>query len=195
MLKKGLLYIIIVLISSVVCGQTDYNQVIRIDYEDYYEMISVSVSDPGYDRIEVETKYYWFSKGQIHFSYGSYSGKLLNGEYLRYYSNNNLKEKGEFKNGVKSGKWVEWYPNGRIKEMTDLKNGKLHGKKMIYSDLGHLIKAADYKDNMLHGMIRIYNDSLVSISNYCNGKEVIDLPKHNKGGFISRLLKKRAKND
>lgn len=55
--------------------------------------------------------YYWFKGGAIHSSEYGVSGELLDGEFEKFYLNNQLAEKGEFKKGLKEGLWKTWHCN------------------------------------------------------------------------------------
>lgn len=48
-----------------------------------------------------------------------YANYLLNGEFIGYYKNGKIKEKGYFENGKKIGKWTEYLEDGRVNLITD----------------------------------------------------------------------------
>lgn len=67
--------------------------------------------------------YYWYSANIIHNTQGGFSGKLLNGQYTEYYPDKNLREQGEFKNGLKDGIWKSWNDDGILTATTNWKRG------------------------------------------------------------------------
>lgn len=67
--------------------------------------------------------YYWYSNNAIHHSEGGFSGRLLDGQYLEFYPDNNLKVQGSFKKGLKCGSWKNWDDNGVLLEATKWRNG------------------------------------------------------------------------
>ena len=67
--------------------------------------------------------YYWYSANIIHTTQGGFSGKLLNGQYNEYYPDKNLKEQGEFKNGLKNGIWKNWNDDGTLSALANWKHG------------------------------------------------------------------------
>ena len=58
--------------------------------------------------------YHWYHPHDLHITAGDYSGRLLDGEYKSFFPKGDLKEKGEFKKGLKSGQWKSWYENGTV---------------------------------------------------------------------------------
>ena len=74
--------------------------------------------------------YYWYNANTIHISQGGFSGKLLNGPYIEYYTDKNLKEQGNFKKGLKDGVWKSWNEEGTLTSVTNWKRGsEVFGKK------------------------------------------------------------------
>ena len=69
-------------------------------------------------KIDLNTTYYWFYINKISSTQGGFDGRLLHGDYICFYPNHALKEKGIFKNGQKSGQWIGWYNTGKIKEVS-----------------------------------------------------------------------------
>jgi MORN repeat protein len=85
--------------------------------------------------------YYWYYADAIHTSQGGYSGKLLNGSYMEYYPDKNLKEQGYFKKGLKDGDWKSWDDSGKIISETNWKNGiDITGNKPPIWKRFHLFK-------------------------------------------------------
>ena len=69
--------------------------------------------------------YYWYEANVIHSTQGGFSGKPLNGQYIEYYPNKNLKEQGTFKKGLKNGPWKSWNEDGTLSVSSTWENGLL----------------------------------------------------------------------
>ena len=82
----------------------DSTQEIRADIVPYK-------SDP---KIKNDRYYFWYLNKVIHSTQGGYSGQLLNGHYISYYPDKNLKEEGDFKRGLKDGTWKTWNQKGDL---------------------------------------------------------------------------------
>lgn len=119
-------------------------------------------------------KYYWFENGNINFTQGDFSGKLLNGEYLVYYKNGELKEKGNFKFGVKEGIWKDWFLNGYLHSISFYKWGLKYGKWEEFDSTGKLSLKGNCKNNLKHGKWIEYN----------NLKNNYEIKKYKKGQLI-----------
>ena len=78
---------------------------------------------PANPKIKPVLSYYWYSAGDVHKTQGGFSGKLLSGQYTVYYLNNNLKEQGIFKGGLKDGIWKEWGEDGLLLKTTTWRKG------------------------------------------------------------------------
>ncbi|HNR20929.1 MAG TPA: hypothetical protein PKN75_12580 [Bacteroidia bacterium] len=97
-----------------------------------------------------ELTYYWYSYNQVHQTTGGADGKLLHGEFSSYFSDNNIKEKGNFRFGLKHGTWKEWDTKGLIKKVAHYKHGKLHGVQTEYD-----VDAVPKKTTFVNGKIKI----------------------------------------
>ena len=53
---------------------------------------------------------------------------LKHGPFSEYFSNNEKKEEGEFRNGKQEGKWNEWHENGQKSGEGEYQNGEREGK-------------------------------------------------------------------
>ncbi len=91
--------------------------------------------------------YCWVKANIVHTTQGGYEGRLLHGKYSEFYSDNQIKQKGEFKNGMRTGEWKSWYPDGKLKEITHWKNGRLSGGLIRYAESGEI----DLKGNFSKG--------------------------------------------
>jgi len=67
--------------------------------------------------------YYWYFNKVIHSTQGGYSGTLLNGHYIAFYPDKNLKEEGNFNRGLKDGQWKTWNKKGDLTAVTNWNDG------------------------------------------------------------------------
>jgi antitoxin component YwqK of YwqJK toxin-antitoxin module len=91
----------------------DTSQEIRADILPYK-------TDP---KIKNDRYYYWYLNNVIHSTQGGYNGKLLNGHYVAFYPDKNLKEEGDFKRGLKDGMWKTWNRKGDLTNVTTWDEG------------------------------------------------------------------------
>jgi len=71
-----------------------------------------------------------------------YADEVMEGEYVLYYDNGNIKEKGSYLNNIKNGLWTEYYTNGNVKSTIDFIEGNgmyksfynLSDSKIIFED-------------------------------------------------------------
>lgn len=76
----------------------------------------------------------------------------FNGEYITYFENGNIKEKGNYFNGLKRGEWSEFYENGQIfKKDFYNENGKLSGPFEYYFEDGQTFQKGNYLNGNLDG--------------------------------------------
>jgi len=93
----------------------DSTQEIRADVMPYK-------NDP---KIKNDRYYYWYYNNTIHSTQGGFNGQLLNGHYVAFYPDKNLKEEGDFKRGLKDGEWKTWNPKGDLTGVTNWDEGVL----------------------------------------------------------------------
>jgi len=74
-------------------------------------------------KIKNDRYYFWYLPNIIHSTQGGYSGQLLNGHYIAYYPDKNLKEEGDFKTGLKNGEWKTWNSKGDMTSVTNWDEG------------------------------------------------------------------------
>jgi antitoxin component YwqK of YwqJK toxin-antitoxin module len=77
-------------------------------------------SDP---KIKNDRYYFWYLNKVIHSTQGGFSGQLLNGHYVSYYPDKNLKEEGDFKRGLKDGTWKTWNQKGDLTAVVTWNDG------------------------------------------------------------------------
>ncbi len=126
--------------------------------------------------------YYWYAFGKIMCSNGGYDGHVLDGLYTSFYDNNNLKEKGYFRKGLKRGMWTEWFENGKIKERSYWRKGFRCGLTVKYNEEGNLDAEENYNKGAYNGTVTRYESGqIISKIFYKNGLE-----------YIPKLAKKAA---
>jgi antitoxin component YwqK of YwqJK toxin-antitoxin module len=126
--------------------------------------------------------YYWYDKDNLYVNMGSYSGNLLDGEYLVTRSDGSLITKGAFINGQKDGKWISWSVNGKIKNTCIWNKGTISGKRKDYGIDGGLIQVTHFRNNLVHGLLIRYTDKSTIKQYYQKGilkweKTIFEIPK------------------
>lgn len=116
--------------------------------------------------------YHWYGAGKILQNQGSYSGKVLHGDFSSYYPNKLLAEKGTFKNGLKSGTWLNWNTDGYLKSSFAWKNGIKNGKYVIYASEG--------KISEMGKMTRGYKQGKATLIDSLNHQQAIQYYDHGK---------------
>lgn len=96
-------------------------------------------------------KYFWYRPNQVIATQGGYSGMLLHGDYQEFHLNNNLKQSGRFRKGVKTGEWKTWRENGNLKEIATFQKGIRKGKVWKYDEDGCLKSIERYRGEVLEG--------------------------------------------
>jgi antitoxin component YwqK of YwqJK toxin-antitoxin module len=74
-------------------------------------------------KIKNDRYYFWYLNNVIHSTQGGYNGQLLNGHYIAFYPDKNLKEEGNFKRGLKDGEWKIWNPKGDLTGVANWNEG------------------------------------------------------------------------
>jgi len=91
-------------------------------------------------KIRNDRYYYWYFNKVIHSTQGGYNGNLLNGHYVAFYPDKNLKEEGEFKRGLKDGEWKTWNPKGDLTGVTYWSEGVESAQTPIWKKIPFLNK-------------------------------------------------------
>lgn len=92
-----------------------------------------------------------FSLGGLSVTVNEKLGNIT-GEYITYYENGNIEEKGSFDNGLKKGKWITYYENGQINKKDSYnENGKLTGPFEYYFENGQTFQKGNYHNGNLDG--------------------------------------------
>lgn len=117
-----------------------------------------------------DKNYFWYGGGQLNHNYGGHSGKLLHGTFNAFYPKKNLKETGEFRNGLKKGQWKNWDSNGQLMEVATWRKGKKNGNFHEYNEAGKISRTGKYKDDKLNGTIKVYHSAdSIKTEHYKNG--------------------------
>ena len=130
--------------------------------------------------------YHWYRANDIKRTKAGFDGKLLHGSYSSFYVNRNLREKGEFKYGVKVKTWKIWYLNGELQEVANWKKGRLRGKFEKYNEQGVKTEEGFYKNDQYHGKVKLYHS-----------KDSVEIKAYKSGEFIKsefRLNGKKIKS-
>ncbi|TJZ50571.1 hypothetical protein FAZ15_21355 [Sphingobacterium olei] len=121
-----------------------------------------------------DNTYFWYASRKIHETQGDYSGKLLHGDYLHYYPDNELAYKGQFKKGLKTGTWTEWTDDGILKKQSHWKKGQETGAYSLYDEKGNTLEMGKLKAGRRNGKVvmRLPQDSTFSTTYYQEGNEI-----------------------
>jgi antitoxin component YwqK of YwqJK toxin-antitoxin module len=129
-----------------------------------------AVKAPKKFKLQNHTKYFWYAADTILVTENGFSGRILHGAYSVHYPNNNLREQGYFRYGLKNDQWKMWYPNGTLEKLSNWKNGQLNGSFIEYNESGKKIREGNYKNDLLNGNLTIYSsDGKSSQVLYRNG--------------------------
>jgi len=101
---------------------------------------------------ELNKTYTWYLNNAIHVSRGNYSGKLMNGSFVKYSkANNQMIEKGTYLLGVKQGLWYVWNADGTLSSYSEYKKGDLNGEFIEYADSNKCKFSGEFKKNLKSG--------------------------------------------
>jgi len=161
--------------------------IIYADYRATFQTIKKNI-DKG--DAQPEKTYYWYHQNTINQTQGGFDGKLLEGAYVSFYLNKNLKEEGFFKNGLKEGSWKTWRENGLLIESTTFKAGVKEGKFSSYDDQGKLKEKGNYSQGKLDGVLLQYGENgVVNKTKYKDGK--ITIKKASRWNWLHHLFNRK----
>jgi len=91
---------------------------------------------------------------------------------IQYYNDGTIKQKGNFKNGVKNGKWTHYYQNGYIWSEGYFDNGLREGMSIVYFNNGNKQYEGSYSSGKPDGKWSFYNENgeKLKVVLYKNGK-------------------------
>lgn len=108
-----------------------------------------------------------YESGQIKEQFYVIKGKndayIKTGEYLYYYENGQIAEKGTYKNNQLNGAYKKWYDNGILKTDFAFKDGKVHGTFKNYNNEGVLLVEANYAEDASHGKCTLFNNNKTEV--------------------------------
>jgi hypothetical protein len=181
LIKKLILMLCLAFIALPVLAQknlegTQKNYTVDVNTSDGYARVTVINKKPNF-KPKSKVFYYWYAYGKIMSTMEGYDGHLLNGIYTCFYDNNNLKEKGFFKKGLKVGRWKAWFENGALKEESNWCAGLRNGLTVTYNEDGSVESIENYKNGIYNGKVIQYESGQVTSTQfYKNGVEYT--PKH-----------------
>ncbi|HWZ23306.1 MAG TPA: hypothetical protein VNW06_11665 [Cytophagaceae bacterium] len=204
---RGLLFILLLTISVLPGFSQSYQKLMDgVEYKNRvhihcptYQAVTYVYDGDKVIRVRDDLFYYWFAASDVKKTQGGYDGKLINGEYAAFYLNKNLKEKGNFRYGLKVGIWKSWYISGRYSEIANWKKGELNGHYSSYDSSGYKKEEGNYKKGKKDGVIKLYDsDGGVEKITYKEGVE--EKVKHEKRikkivNVIPGLKKKKEKSE
>jgi antitoxin component YwqK of YwqJK toxin-antitoxin module len=165
---------------------------ITVNYDDYTvktQMLSANKEI----KINNTKTYLWYGSQKIMETKGGFDGKLIHGKYNSFYLNNQLKEQGIIKYGLRHKQWKYWYPDGKLKEIITWKNGVKNGHYELYNDNGQVMAKGHFKNDKLHGKFFTYNPGgkVAESKVYKDGDEVI-APMKKKKSSVKKERRKRT---
>ena len=154
---------------------------VTVNFNDYTVKTQMLKDHKKID-VNPDLTYSWYTSQKIIETKGGFDGKLIHGYYKAFYLNNQLKESGDFKYGVKNGEWKIWYTDGKLKEITNWRNGVKTGKFTLYNDYGVIMASGSFKNNLLHGKFYTYDNkgNILLKQKYNAGVEIIKVEKKKK---------------
>ena len=105
---------------------------------------------------------------------GRFKNGVMEGPWVSYHDNGQVRVKGDSKNGWREGLWVWYHDNGQLESKGDCKNGEREGPWVFYYDNGQLEMKGDFKNGDREGLWIDYYDNgqLNKKGNYKNGVKV-----------------------
>lgn len=151
---------------------------ITVNHEDYTVKTQMLKNNKDI-LVNNDLTYMWYASQKIMETKGGYEGKLIHGKYTSFYLNNQLREQGTVKYGLKNKEWKYWYADGKLKEVINWKNGVKNGSYSLYNDYGQLMAKSSFKNDKLHGKFYTYgvNGIIIDKKKFKNGEEIIPKPK------------------
>jgi hypothetical protein len=187
--KASLIFLLVpyICISQIKGMNIPANQRVILKFSEYIVYANI-LPDENKIKVDDDKYYFWFSANDIKTTRGGYDGKLLHGTYTEYYLNKNLKQKGEFKYGLKVGEWKSWNMAGEYEEIVNWKKGKKNGRFRVYNASGKVVKEGRYKEDILNGRLKAYmNDGTTESVYYKDGSPLVE-----KKGKVKKLFKKNS---
>lgn len=164
--------------------------------------------------------YVFFESGELNSNYAYNDDGNLDGLFVEYYNNGQIKSAGYFENNVQTSTWKTFYydgiietegellegkrykqwnyyfPSGKIKEISNYNfKGELSGMLISYDEFGKKVSEADYINNKLNGRyLEFYYNGRIALEGYYNlGLKDSIWEEYNIWGSLS--FRKRYKDD
>ena len=96
-------------------------------------------------------QYFWYDTDKLKTKKGSYSGKLLHGDFNVFGLENNMLVDGSFNEGLQHGLWKRWTPSGDLVRQAEWKNGIRDGVLIIFNSEGVEVLNEEYVEGLRHG--------------------------------------------
>lgn len=100
-------------------------------------------------RTESQKWYYWYGQDTVLATEGSYTGRVLDGEYKVLYPHGNLRESGDFRMGLRNGEWRTWFPGGALQSIGHWSAGEKNGLFEQYDANGKTVSSEEYSHDKL----------------------------------------------
>jgi len=115
----------------------------------------------------------FYPSGEI-YTEGQYNQKKLDGEWIIYHKNGNIKQTGMYKDGWATGEFNMFYPSGNIKNRGHYSQDKKMGIWTTYYESGNTMTTIPFQNGKRHGEARAYDEygNLVETKLYEAGEEV-----------------------
>ena len=114
-------------------GEVPFNRVTLIKNDTIIQFYTKSPEKSGPVVTQDNLYYTWYRADSIFITKGAFNGKLLDGSYLESFPNKALKQKGNYKDGLKDGIWETWFQNGERESLITWKKGIIFGKMVQYT--------------------------------------------------------------
>jgi len=96
-----------------------------------------------------------------------YIDGVINGEYMRYYSNGNIQEITNYVDGKQHGDSKMYYPGGELQQVSIFSDGKLTGESKTYYENGKLSSVTQFMNNeRVKNVVTYDKNGDVTIYNY-----------------------------
>ncbi|MCE3226601.1 MAG: hypothetical protein K0S32_1152 [Bacteroidetes bacterium] len=146
---------------------------ITVNHDDY--TVKTQILSHNKDiKVNNDRIYMWYTSQKIMETKGGFEGKLIHGKYNAFYLNNQLKEQGAIKYGLKNKEWKYWYSDGKLKEVITWKNGVKNGSYALYNDYGQIMAKGNFCNDKLDGKFTTYGPAgnVTETKKYKDGVEV-----------------------
>lgn len=167
---------------------------ITVNFDDYTVKTQMLSQNKKID-VDNDRVYLWYASQKIMETKGGYDGKLIHGTYRAFYLNNQLKEQGEIRYGLRHKEWKYWYPDGKLKEIINWKKGMKNGSYYLYNDYGQLMAKSNFKNDKLNGKFYTYgpNGKILEKKRYKKGEEILSKVKAKQSG--EKTIKEPGKSE